>query len=79
MHNDRLNAHSTKLDVLEKNYAGSAKDIGYLKETITELKKSIDKLIEALDRLKIRPLEKYEQIAMCVITFIIAYVLGKVL
>lgn len=79
LHNDRLNAHSARLDVLEKDYAGAIKDIGYLKEAISELKKSIDKLIEGLDSLKIKPLARYEQIVMYIITAIIAYVLGKVL
>jgi archaellum component FlaC len=79
LHNDRLNAHSTRLDALEKDYTGAVKDIGYLKEAITELKQSIDKLIAGLDNLRIKPLAKYEQIAMFVITAIVAYVLGKVL
>jgi len=79
LHNDRLNAHSTRIDVLEKDYTSSAKDIGYLQEAIKDLKESIDKLIAGLDSLKIKPLAKYEQVAIYVVTFLIAYVLGKIL
>ena len=77
-HTDRLNKNGSRLDAVEKDIAGSIKDVGYLKEAIAELRKSIDKLIQAIDSLKLKPLARYEQIVMVIITAIVAYIIGKV-
>ncbi len=74
----RLNNHSDRLDQLEQSKVSQEKDTGYLKDVILSLQKSIEKLTEAIEILKDKPLKKYEQIAMYVILAVIGIIIGKV-
>lgn len=68
--NKRLNNHGERIDVLEREFVGQQKDTMHLEKAIISLQKSIDKLIKEINSLKSKPLEKYEQIAMVIISAI---------
>lgn len=74
----RLDNHSDRLDQLEQSKVSQEKDTGYLKDVIQSLQKSIEKLTDAIEILKDKPLKKYEQIAMYIILAVIGIVIGKV-
>lgn len=76
---NRINNHSERLDSMERKIVAQEKDTTHLQNAIKSLQISIDKLIEVVDGLKSKPLEKYEKIGMVVITAIVGYVIGKVL
>lgn len=76
---ERLNNHSDRLDNIEKDIVAQKKDTTHLQDAIKSLQNSIDKLIEVVDGLKSKPLEKYEKIGMVIITAVVGYVIGKVL
>lgn len=74
----RLNNHSERLDMLEQSKVSQEKDTSYLREVIQALQKSIEKLTEAIEILKGKPLKKYDQIVMYIILTIIGIVIGRV-
>lgn len=74
---NRLNSHSERIDTIERDIVAQKKDTTHLQTAIKGLQGSIDKLIEVVDSLKVKPLEKYEKVAMVVVTAIVSYVLGK--
>lgn len=76
---NRLNNHSERLDSMEMKIVAQEKDTTHLQNAIKSLQISIDKLIEVVDGLKTKPLEKYEKVGMVVITAIVGYVIGKAL
>lgn len=75
----RLNNHSERMDIVEQKMVAQEKDTTHLQNAIKSLQTSIDKLIEVVDSLKTKPLEKYEKIGMVVATAIVSYVLGRAL
>lgn len=73
----RLNNHSERLDSMERKIVAQEKDTTHLQNAIKSLQISIDKLIEVVDELKSKPLEKYEKIGMVVMSAIIGYLVSK--
>ena len=73
----RLNGHSEEIDKLKLDMVAIQKDSSALRDSMKELKKSVDTLIVELGKLKIKPLERYEKIILVVITFIITYLFNK--
>ena len=73
----RLNRHGERLDVIEQDIIAQKKDTTHLQDAIKDLKRSIDALIEEIANLKTKPLEKYEKVAMVIITAIISYIIGR--
>lgn len=74
----RLNRISEKVDLIENDIVAQKKDTIYLNNTLQALQKSIDKLIDEISNLKIKPLAKYEKVAMVIVTAVVGYVVGKV-
>lgn len=74
---NRLNNHSERLDSMEMKIVAQEKDTTHLQNAITSLQISIDKLIEVVDGLKSKPLEKYEKIGMVVLSAVIGYLVSK--
>lgn len=73
----RLNNHSGRLDIVEQEIVAMKKDTSQLQDAIKDLKKAIDSLNEVIASLKQKPLEKYEKIAMMIISAIIGYLVSK--
>lgn len=74
----RLNNHGDRLDKLERIVVAQEKDTAYLREVLDSLKVSVDKLIDAIDKIKYKPLDKYEQIFMYILLAVIGVIIGKV-
>ena len=79
VHERRLSNHSERMDMVEQKMVAQEKDTTHLQNAITSLQISTDKLIEVVDGLKAKPLEKYEKIGMVVITAIVSYIIGRAL
>ena len=79
LHTTRLNSHSNRLDTIEQDLVAQKKDTSHLQEAIKSLKESIDLLIAEISGLKSKPLEKYEKVAMVVVTAIVGYFIGSFL
>ena len=75
----RLNNHSERMDIVEQKMVAQEKDTTHLQNAIKSLQTSIDKLIEVVDSLKTKPLEKYEKIGIVVATAIVSYIIGRAL
>lgn len=73
----RLNNHSERLDMIEREIVGQKKDTLHLKETLEALKKSIDRLIEEIEDLKYKPLKKYEKVMMVIFSALAGYLISK--
>ena len=73
---NRLNNHGERLDSMERKIVAQEKDTTHLQNAIKSLQVSIDKLIEVVDSLKSKPLEKYEKIGMVFIAAIIGYLVA---
>lgn len=76
-HEKRMNNHGDRIDIVEQKMVGQEKDTTHLQNAINSLQLSIDKLIEVVDGLKSKPLEKYEKIAMVVVAAVISFLVGK--
>lgn len=74
----RLNKHGDEIDTLRLDMLAQQKDTSQLRQAIESLQKSIDVLVDEIGKLKIKPLERYEKIALVVITFIISWMLNRV-
>ena len=74
---NRLNNHSERLDSMEMKIVAQEKDTTHLQNAIKSLQVSIDKLIEVVDGLKAKPLEKYEKIGMVVMSGVVGYLVSK--
>lgn len=79
LHTRRLNSHSNRLDTIEQDIVAQKKDTTHLQDAIKSLKESIDLLITEIAGLKTKPLEKYEKVAMVIITAIVGYFIGSFL
>lgn len=73
----RLNKHGDEIDTLRLDMLAQQKDSTQLRQAIESLQKSIDILVDEIGKLKIKPLERYEKIALVVITFIISWMLNR--
>ena len=73
----RLNNHSERLDTIERDIVAQKKDTGHLQDAIKSLQVSIDKLIEVVDSLQSKPLEKYEKIGMIVASAVVGYLVSR--
>lgn len=78
-HERKINIHSEEIDKLKLDMVAIQKDSSQLQETIKSLKKSIDLLIDEIGKLKIKPLDRYEKVILVIITFLVSYILNKVL
>lgn len=67
------------LDMVEMklDIAGQAKDIMHFQNAIIALQISIEKLIEAIDGMKYKPVKNYEKAVWIVLTAIITMVLTR--
>ena len=75
----RINNHSDRTKFLETEIVGMKKDTSRLEEILNRLERAIDNLNDSIMEMKSKPLEKYEKIAMYIITVIIGIVIGKFL
>lgn len=75
----RLDNHGERIDKLERIVVAQEKDTTYLREVLKDLKISVDKLIDAIDKIKYKPLDKYEQIAMYILLAVIGVAIGKLI
>ena len=73
----RLNDHGDRLDIIDKKIVAQEKDTTHLQDAMKALKVSIDLLIVEIGKLKSKPLEKYEKIAMVVISGVVGYLVSK--
>lgn len=74
---NRLNKHGDEIDTLRLDMLAQQKDSTQLRQAIESLQKSIDILVDEIGKLKFKPLERYEKIALVVITFIISWILNR--
>ena len=74
----RLNNHGERLDKLEQANVAHGKDNLYLRETIISLKTSIDLLVDEIANLKYKPLKKYEQIFIIIISALIGFFINHI-
>lgn len=75
----KVDKHDEMIDVINQDIVSQKKDTTHLQEAIKSLKDSIDLLITEISNLKAKPLEKYEKVAMVIITAIISYLVGSLL
>lgn len=75
----RINNHSDRIKIIETEIVGMKKDTSRLEEILNRLERAIDNLNDSIMEMKSKPLEKYEKIAIYVITAIIGIIIGKFL
>lgn len=73
----RIATHGKEIDIIKMDIIAQKKDTTHLQDAIKDLKRSIDLLIEEIGSLKSKPLEKYEKIAMVVISAVVGYLVSK--
>ncbi|HZJ99714.1 MAG TPA: hypothetical protein VFC79_06895 [Tissierellaceae bacterium] len=69
----RINTHGKEIDIIKMDIIAQKKDTTHLQDAIKDLKRSIDALIKEIGSLKTKPLEKYEKIAMVIISAVVGY------
>lgn len=73
----RINTHGKEIDIIKMDIIAQKKDTTHLQDAIKNLNKSIDLLIEEIGKLKSKPLEKYEKIAMVIVSLVAGYLVSK--
>ena len=75
----RINNHSDRMKIIETEIVGMKKDTSRLEEILDRLERAIENLNSSIAEMKGKPLEKYEKIAMYIITAVIGIAIGKFL
>lgn len=73
----RITTHGKEIDIIKMDIIAQKKDTTHLQDAIKDLKRSIDALIKEIGGLKSKPLEKYEKIAMIVISAVVGFLVSK--
>jgi len=75
----RLNSHSERIKVIERDIVGMKKDTSRLEMILNKLEIAIENLNTSILEMKYKPLDRYEKVVMVVITTIITYIASKIL
>ena len=75
----RINNHSDRIKVVEQEIIGMKKDTSRLEMILDKLETAIENLNGSIIALKYKPLEKYEKVAMVIVTAIVGFLIGKIL
>lgn len=73
---NRLNNHSDRIDAIERDIVAQKKDTTHLQEAIKSLQVSIEKLVDVVEELKSKPLDRYDKIAMIIVSGVIGYLVS---
>lgn len=75
----RLDSHSARLASVEISITGLEKDHDRLKDILERLEGVVEGLAKLIEELRLKPLRRYEQISLFIVTAILGAVLGYVL
>ena len=73
--NESLKEYVKRLEKVERTNAVQNKDTEFINKTMSDLQNSIEKLIKEIGCLKEKPLKKYEQTAMIIISALIGSII----
>ena len=72
----RLNNHTKRLDIVEREIVGMKKDTSRLEQILDKLEIAIENLNLSILELKYKPLKTYEKVAMIFFSAVIGYLVA---